>query len=114
MHRFGWERVIRWPRMVLSHVTIPPLGSPAMLRSLSRLRAPLAIVAISAATACYQDPQEQMDRLQLITDMDDAVNALNSRTSELIFTLDSLRNVVARQDTAIARLANLAGVPYRR
>ena len=64
------------------------------------------------SVACYEDPQERMDEMQLVVDMEDAVNALNAQTSELIFTVDSLRRVVAKQDTAIARLANLAGVPY--
>ena len=72
------------------------------------------IVAFTAlvSVACYEDPQERMDEMQLVVDMEDAVNALNAQTSELIFTVDSLRRVVAKQDTAIARLANLAGVPY--
>ena len=72
------------------------------------------VVAFTAlvSVACYEDPQERMDEMQLVVDMEDAVNALNAQTSELIFTMDSLRRVVAKQDTAIARLANLAGVPY--
>lgn len=77
------------------------------------LAVPSAAVAVVAA-ACYEDPQEKLDQMQQITDMADAVNDLNSRTSELVFTLDSLRQVVARQDSTIARLANLAGVEYRR
>ncbi len=79
------------------------------------LRAFAAVAVVGASilpAACYQDPQQQMDQMQLVIDMEDAVNALNAQTAELLFAVDSLRGVVARQDTAIARLANLAGVPY--
>lgn len=74
----------------------------------------VAAIATAAATACYEDPQVRMDQAQQMTDMVDVVNELNARTSELAFTIDSLRSVVAKQDTAIYRLANLAGVPYQR
>ena len=75
----------------------------------------LALLGAAAVTAaCYEDPQAKMDQAQQMTDMLDVVNDLQSRTSELQFTLDSLRGIIARQDTTIARLANLAGVPYQR
>jgi hypothetical protein len=82
----------------------------------ARRRAVLAALAAAAtlAGACYEDPQARMDQAQQMTDMVDVVNELNARTSELAFTIDSLRQVVARQDTTIYRLANLAGVPYQR
>ena len=81
-----------------------------------RRRASLLVctLALAATAGCYKDPQEQMDQMQQMTDMVDVVNELNARTSEMTFTLDSLRLIVARQDTAIYRLANLAGVPYQR
>lgn len=81
-----------------------------------RRRASLLVgtLALAATAGCYRDPQEQMDQMQQMTDMVDVVNELNARTSEMTFTLDSLRLIVARQDTAIYRLANLAGVPYQR
>jgi hypothetical protein len=86
-------------------------------RSQTHTRVALAavclVVAAASASACYEDPNDKLNQLQQITDMTDVVNELNSRTSELLFTVDSLRGVMARQDTTIARLANLAGVPYR-
>jgi hypothetical protein len=69
-------------------------------------------LALPAAVACYQDPQEQLDQMQQMTDMVDAVNEIGMRTTELQYTVDSLVEVIARQDTTLARLANLAGVPY--
>lgn len=85
-------------------------------RSRTRPRVAFAaacLVVVAVVSACYEDPNDKLNQLQQITDMTDAVNELNSRTSELLFTVDSLRGVMARQDTTIARLANLAGVPYR-
>jgi hypothetical protein len=55
-----------------------------------------------------------MDQMQQMIDMGDILNEVQLRTADMQATLDSLRLVVARQDTAISRLANLAGVPYSR
>jgi outer membrane murein-binding lipoprotein Lpp len=71
-------------------------------------------LGVAALAGCYEDPQVKMDQAQQMTDMVDVVNELNARTSELAFTLDSLRNIVVKQDSTIWRLANLAGVPYQR
>lgn len=78
----------------------------------SRARALLLTLTAVAAGACYTDPKEQLDQLQQTMDLQATIEDLASRTTELQFAYDSLRNVVARQDTTIARLANLAGVPY--
>jgi hypothetical protein len=73
-----------------------------------------ALVALLPLAACYKDPTEELAAMQATIDLQDTLNELGMRTTDLQFTLDSLRNVVARQDTTIARLANLAGVPYPR
>jgi hypothetical protein len=80
-----------------------------------RPRALVLLLALTAmvAGACYTDPEEQLDQLQQTMDLQATIEDLASRTTELQFAFDSLRNVVARQDTTITRLANLAGVPYR-
>lgn len=90
-----------------------PSGAAAAPRVVRALLVGAGLAAVALA-GCYEDPQARMDQAQQLTDMIDVVNELNARTSELGFTLDSLRNVVARQDTTIWRLANLAGVPYQR
>lgn len=72
----------------------------------------VTLVAAAAAGACYTDPKEQLDQMQQTMDLQATIEDLASRTTELQFAFDSLRTVVARQDTTIARLANLAGVPY--
>lgn len=82
------------------------------------LRQPLALLSLVAsmgvAGGCYQDPNAQLDAMQETLDLTNTLDELASRTTELQFTLDSLRGVVARQDSTIAKLANLAGVPYAR
>jgi hypothetical protein len=75
----------------------------------------LTLVAAGAlAAACYNDPQRQMDQMQQITDLADILNEVQLRTADMQATLDSLQMVVAKQDSTIYRLANLAGVPYSR
>lgn len=83
--------------------------SPTRLRTSSLV---IALFVAVAAAACYQDPNAQLDRMQETLDVTAILEDLGSRTTELQFALDSLRGVVARQDTVLSRLANLAGVPY--
>ncbi len=76
----------------------------------------LVVVLLSvvfAAGACYSDPNDQLDQMQETMDLTATIEDLGTRTTELQFALDSLRGVVARQDTVLSRLANLAGVPYQ-
>ena len=63
---------------------------------------------------CYQDPEERIAQQQLMQDMTDVVNQLGMQVSDLQATLDSVRAIVAKQDTAIYRMANVTGVPYQR
>lgn len=78
----------------------------------------LAAVALAATiaggTACYQDPEELIAQQQLMTDMSDAINEIGLQIADLNAAVDSLRAVVAKQDTAIYRMANVTGVPYVR
>ncbi len=77
-----------------------------------RRRPLLLACALLAAAGCYTDPNAQLDQMQETMDLQATLDELGNRTSELQFALDSLRMIVARQDTTISRLANLAGVPY--
>jgi hypothetical protein len=83
---------------------MPTLRRALLLTGLATL--PLA--------ACYKDPAAELQAMQASIDLQDTLNELGMRTTEMQFTLDSLRSVVARQDSTIYRLANLAGVPYPR
>lgn len=74
----------------------------------------LLLLAVFALGACYQDPEEQMAQQQLMQDMSDVVNQMGLQVAEMQGTLDSLKGLVAKQDTAIYRMANVTGVPYVR
>ncbi len=74
----------------------------------------LGLAAVVALGGCYQDPEERIAQQQLVQDMTDAVNQLGMQVSELQVTVDSMRAIVAKQDTAIYRMANVTGVPYQR
>jgi hypothetical protein len=68
-----------------------------------------AAVVVVGAASC-STPQSEALRTQQVLEIGDAVNATKNEISELRGTLDSLRVVVAKQDTTIARLANVTGV----
>lgn len=69
--------------------------------------------ALLALTGCFTDPQKQLDQMQQLTDLSDALTELNQRTADLQFTIDSMTAVMARQDTVLRRVANATGVSYR-
>lgn len=74
----------------------------------------LGAAALFALGGCYQDPQQIMDQQQQLTDIADAINQIGLQMADLQATVDSLQAVVAKQDTAIYRMANVTGVPYQR
>lgn len=76
----------------------------------------LLVVALAcvAGTGCYQDPEEAIAQEQMLTDLGDALNQLTLQTAELTAQVDSLSQIIAKQDTAIYRMANVTGVPYQR
>lgn len=79
-----------------------------------RLARPLMAAALLTLGGCYTDPNERLDQMQQTLDLGTALEELSAKASELQFTMDSLRTVVAKQDSTIATLANLAGVRYVR
>ena len=83
-------------------MTLAPLAA--------RARRALLLGALSSAAACG-GPASNVDAGQALLDLGDAVNQLRQDNAVLQAQIDSLRGVVARQDTIIARLANAAGMP---
>ena len=83
-------------------------------RRLARSALVLLAALLPTTAACYRDPTAELAAMQASLDLQDTLNELGMRTSDLQFAFDSLRSVVARQDSTIALLANLAGVSYRR
>jgi hypothetical protein len=52
-----------------------------------------------------------MNTGQALIELSDAINDVRQENAVLQEQIDSLRTVVARQDTLVMRLAALAGVP---
>ena len=79
-------------------------------RSSALLRAGSIALALALAAGC-RSPQSDAYLIEQIRQMADELNASRQQTSDLQTQLDSLRSVVARQDTLLTRLAGMAGVP---
>lgn len=77
-------------------------------------RLSFALLTALALGACYQDPEQRIAEQQLMQDMTDAVNSLGMQVAEMQATVDSLRTIIAKHDTAVYRMANVTGVPYQR
>ncbi len=79
-----------------------------------RVLRPLLLAALlPAAGGCGLFPTGGTDlsQGQLLLELSDTINELRAQDALVLEELDSLRAVVARQDTVIARLAAVAGVP---
>ena len=63
-----------------------------------------------AMTACLPATDKDFEMVQTIADMSDAVNEIRQLSYELQDRVDSLARVLAKRDTTIRQLANLAGV----
>jgi hypothetical protein len=61
--------------------------------------------------AACRSPQSDAYLLEQLKQMGDELNVSRQQAADLQAQLDSLRTVVARQDTLLTRLAGMAGVP---
>jgi hypothetical protein len=73
----------------------------------------VAIAAAIAIAACSTDPTAGTNTGEAIIALGDELNAVREESSLLQAQIDSLRTVVARQDSVLRVLANLAGVQIR-
>lgn len=71
----------------------------------------VALCIMSALTGCLRNPAADAATAQALTEIADQLGAMQQDNAVLQNQVDSLRTVVARQDTVLRRLANLAGVP---
>ncbi len=69
------------------------------------------LALVVGATGCLPATERDLQVAQTIQEMSDAVNEVRVLSYELQDRLDSLTTVVAKRDTVIRQLANLAGVP---
>jgi hypothetical protein len=78
-------------------------------RAAPRLLAFLLALPLASCQAVQPAALESMG--ETVLQLADAVSALEQENALLQDQMDSLRTAVARQDTALRRFANLAGMP---
>jgi hypothetical protein len=70
----------------------------------------LIAVVCTAITGCLQSPANAAREAQQFNDIGDQLNELRTENATLENIVDSLRTVIAKHDTTMARLANAAGI----
>ncbi|HEV8362504.1 MAG TPA: hypothetical protein VGQ52_03215 [Gemmatimonadaceae bacterium] len=70
----------------------------------------LTLSLAASAAACSVPSRSDLEVMQSVNDLGEAVNAMRQDYGVLTDQVDSLRLIVARQDTVLRQLANLAGV----
>ncbi len=68
------------------------------------------LATLSLTLGCTLPSRTDMETAQALVEIGDAFNEVRSVQAELYDRIDSLVTVVARQDSTIRTLANLAGV----
>jgi hypothetical protein len=76
-----------------------------------RIRRLVFLSAIAAAAASCANPRTEANVAQALNDAANEIGGLKSDVSQLQSDLDSLRRVVAKQDTLLGRLAEINHVP---
>ena len=71
----------------------------------------LAGCVLLGVAGCLPPTERDFQLAQTINEMNGAVNEIRQLSYELQDRVDSLTLIVARRDTVIRQLANLAGVP---
>ena len=79
------------------------------IRPVRPLRRLTLIVGATIALGCMPSRSE-LELMQSVNDLGDAVNALRQDYGALLDQVDSLRLVMTKRDSLIRTLANLAGV----
>ena len=81
-----------------------------MAETMGARRIVLLAVAASAVAGCVESPAAAARQAQQMNDIGDQLNELRTENATLESVVDSLRTVIAKHDTTIARLANATGV----
>lgn len=87
-----------FPTSLILHMRLPPLRRIAVL---------WAVVLVASC----RNPQADAAIAEQMRDMGDELNNARLESSAMSDRIDSLRTVVARQDTLLRQLAGMAGVP---
>ncbi len=80
-----------------------------MQRTFALVAAPVVL-----ALAACRDPRAEANIAQAMTEVGTEIGSMQQDYAVLQQQVDSLRAVVARQDTIISRLASMAGLPLAR
>ena len=72
-------------------------------------RAPWAALLALGVSGCAAQPAPDVSTGQALVEIGDALNAVRQDNAVLQAQIDSLRTVVARQDSAITRLNAMVG-----
>jgi septal ring factor EnvC (AmiA/AmiB activator) len=89
---------------------LPRALASAVARATARALALLLAVSVLAASACV-NPRAEANTAAALNDAANEIGGLKSDLAALQGELDSLRTVVAKHDTTISNLANVAHVP---
>ena len=73
---------------------------------------PFCVLVLLVFVSC-RDPRAEANIAQAMTEVGTTLTLLQQDYALLQHEVDSLRQVVARQDTIISRLASLAGLPIQ-
>lgn len=76
-----------------------------------RIRQLLLLGAATTLTGSCRDPRAEANIAQAMMDVGTQITSMQQDYASLQGQVDSLRGVIARQDTILSRLANLAGMP---
>lgn len=74
-------------------------------------RLPILAVALSVLAASCRSPMADARMTEQLRQLADELNGNRQDAAAIQGQIDSLKSVVAKQDTVIRQLANLAGVP---
>jgi septal ring factor EnvC (AmiA/AmiB activator) len=81
-----------------------------LLLSSFPMRSLLVLIACALLSSC-RDPRAEANIAEAMMQVGTEISAMRQDFAVLQNQVDSLRTVVARQDTIITRLANLANMP---
>ncbi|MEW5918112.1 MAG: hypothetical protein AB1762_17045 [Gemmatimonadota bacterium] len=84
-----------------------------MPRALTAIRR-LTLTLVVVGAACSVPSRADLEMAQSMQDLSAEVNAVRQDMGLLADQIDSLRNVVTKQDSVVRTLANLAGVSFPR
>jgi len=74
------------------------------------MRRTLVFLSLATSLSC-RDPRAEANIAQAMMDVGTTLNQVQQDLGDLYNRIDSLKEVAARQDTVIRKLAEIAGVP---